>query len=63
MTIHPRTRQIQLAEIAVAELLLANEAADPCTAARRIRNAIQTAQDYAATTEPVGARRMQEQRA
>lgn len=46
--IHPRTRQIQLAEMAVAELLLANEAADEYTAARRIRNAIQTAQDYAA---------------
>jgi len=50
-----RARQIQLAEIAVVELLLANEAADPYTHARRISNAIQTAQAYAAINQPVGA--------
>lgn len=47
--IHPRTRQIQLAEIAVNELLLANETDNSIIAARRLRNAIQTAQEYLAT--------------
>ena len=50
MTISKRTRQIQAAEQAVRELLLANEAETPEQAARPLRLAMQNARDYAALT-------------
>jgi hypothetical protein len=44
--IHPRTRQIQLADQVVTELLIANEASEPYAAKRALKLAIAAAQEY-----------------
>ncbi|MDT8419368.1 MAG: hypothetical protein RQ754_02965 [Desulfuromonadales bacterium] len=46
MNLHPRTRQIQLAEQVVTEILTANEAKTPFQAKRALKLAIATAQEY-----------------